>query len=443
MYAGWLSLDGTEVINNARAFAYGTNHGVSAACPPCETLAEALAGDYKDPVYDKAPWYDPSLPMSGDVLGFIGMEVTGFGRGTYSHDPTERVGDGSTAGPGRRTHRELLWKVQVLAATECALSYAVAWITRAVRGSVCGSSICGGHDACVLSCCPDPDPREMIGPGGAAINVPVGAWELRQLYDVVPIDPVEEGTGEDGRREIPGTSAFSCDSGETTTRGAWRTTVTLTLGVMNPNLAWGGLDVGTQWLSLADGRRTTFDPDEVYEKCKPNRPCTEDPECRTPTLPPLPPRLVDPCYDSGTYTARRSAVYFPAAGVVSMLDSVPIVRLVTGTVAMERVSIRFYSDPVRRIYDRDTFDPCQACTDINIPYLPPKTEVVIHGGARRAWAICNDRRFPLRITGPRGGRFAWPVFPCGGGMTVEIMNEYRATEDGMAQVSLMAVSDAE
>lgn len=443
MYAGFLSMDGVEIINNARAFAYGTRHGVSSACPPCDTLAEALGLEYTDPAADPAPWYDPALPMSKDVLGYIGQEVIGFGTATYSHDPTERVGDGATPGPGRRTHREIEWTVQILAATQCALSYAVAWLTRAVRGTSCGTAVCGGHDACVLSCCPDEDPADVIAPDGQHVPVPVGAWELRTVYDIVQIDPLEELTGEDGRREIPGTSEYSCDSGELNTRPAWRTTVTLTLGAMNPNIAWSGLDVGTEWTPLAGGSEIMFDPDEVYDKCLPVRPCTEDPTCQTPTLPPLPPRLVDPCYQDAAYKARRSALYFPAESMISMLDTVPVVKIITGVVAMERLAVRFYSDPVRRIYDGDTFDPCQACTDINIPYLPPGTEVVINGAARRAWAICNDQAYPLRITGPRGGRFDWPLFPCGGGMTVEIVNKYRATEDGQVQVGLMALSDAE
>lgn len=155
MYLGWLSYAGRELINNNRVAAYA--RGVTVTCG-CDSLPDALGDEpYRHPAQDPAPWFERSVPESGDFWGCVGLEITGGAASTRKTTFTDLINDGSTPGPARREAREIEVKTMLLARTEAGLSWGISWLNAALRGSACKTG-CGGDELCVLSGCPEPPP---------------------------------------------------------------------------------------------------------------------------------------------------------------------------------------------------------------------------------------------------------------------------------------------
>ncbi|MFI6326563.1 hypothetical protein ACIBG8_54205, partial [Nonomuraea sp. NPDC050556] len=153
-----MSFNGTEIINNQRAQVYAGNGGISMKCTGGCNLPVAL----DDPPYTYpadvppagADWYDPAVPESARFYGIAGLEVIGLSKSPGKRDPVGLVRGGAAIGPYILEEREMTWKVLLLGADDCALSYGLAWLTSALKGSACLPSMCQGGELCVLTCCP-------------------------------------------------------------------------------------------------------------------------------------------------------------------------------------------------------------------------------------------------------------------------------------------------
>ncbi|MER6610237.1 hypothetical protein ABT282_31085 [Streptomyces sp. NPDC000927] len=414
MFPGWMCLGGTEIINNERAAAYAATRGLILECDRCPELTEFLEHDpYQDPATDDAPWHDRTVAASEEFFGLLGGEITGMSEATFTRSPTPLTGDGSSIGPARRTHREITVTAAFLAASESGLSYGIGWLARALSGSGCGSS-CAGMDMTVLAACPSdsPDPDA----------------EIRYLYDV----GISEGPTVTAREWVDGV--------------LWGT-VTFTLIVGKPGVfgpALGGLG---QWRFLTDGRSEKADPDQVYEECLPTLPCATDPTCPPPILPPSPPVPVSPCYTKGVAAFRVARLQVIEEEYPAWTTLVPLIEVQSGAGTLRRLLIRFWANPAN-LPCEDGLDPCDACGDINVPFIPANARLTIDARTRRSMIECADQDGLISTTypslmGPRGGAFSYPEFPCPGGLCVEVW----ALTDGMgvgasARVSLVPRMDA-
>ncbi|WP_019549820.1 hypothetical protein [Streptomyces sulphureus] len=410
MLADYMDLAGAEIVNSARAAVYAAGRGVPVQCDPCPDLPAAL-GDmpYVDPATDDAPWYDPAVPESAGVLGVLGLDVAGFNAGTVSREPVPLVGGGAVLGPVSRAHREIGYTVLLISDGECSASYGLEWLSSALGGSACA---CNGDEMCVFSCCPTDGERE-----------------LRHLYDV-------------GLLDSPQVTAQQRLAG-----GAVLTTVTFSLAAGVPWIYHEPLATGSDWVPLGGGDRVgPVDPDQVYQQCLTPEPCAQDPLCPPPPLPPAPPAPASPCYATGMDTFQRSRIAVSPLAQSEWLETVPVLEVRAGSTDMRRLLVRFWTNPQGTPCE-DNSDPCNACTDINLPYLPRGSTLRVDGRVRRAVIECPQvpigtaTSTPI-IYGTKGALFEWPTFACPTGLCIEVWSrsDYTAP-DATARVQLVPRAD--
>jgi hypothetical protein len=169
MYDGYLGYAGIEITNAARTAAYidalGIIGTVEGTCDVCPDLSVAL-GDvtYVDPVADNAPWYDPNVPESGLLAGFMVADQDGLGA-TTDRDVSLLAAGGGVVGPYRQLPREVTVTFRSVAASPAAAAYSVAWLSKQLRGSECSplssefsrlasNRGCGSDVLCMFTVCP-------------------------------------------------------------------------------------------------------------------------------------------------------------------------------------------------------------------------------------------------------------------------------------------------
>jgi hypothetical protein len=421
MWEGYMDLAGQEIINSARAMAYGGAAGLQIRCEPCDSLPFALDDLPYEATTDPdnaAPWYDPARPQSAQFLGVLGLGCSGFETNPTARTPSPLIGDGSALGVLRRTHREMGFTVLLIAENEPAMVYGLGWLATALRGGSCSSATCRGDELCMFSSCPG----ETVG-GDAS-----GDAELRHLYDVGLLDGPTVST-----RQSAGTLLLA--------------TVTFTLAAGKPWIYQEPLDVGSDWVALASGdRRSNWDPDTVYTQCPTPVPCLQDPLCKDPALPPQAPIPISPCYPKGKGNFYRSVVSLSPLDVPQWLETVPVLELATGSKALRRLIVRFWANPQGLGCD-DVTDPCSACLDISVAYLPAGATLTVDGRIQRATVDCpsgasGSSKSTPTIYGPQGRSFEWPVFACPTGLCIELLTQYENTaRNAQARVSLIPRAD--
>ncbi|MFD3978240.1 hypothetical protein ACFWR6_06605 [Streptomyces griseus] len=358
---------------------------------------------------DPAPWYDPAVPESAHFLGVMGIDAAGFSSSTRSRTPVQLIGDGAALGIARRSHRELAYTVLLLAREERALPYAQEWLSAALQGAPCEGE-CLGDEIGVFSCCPEGD----------------GLRELRHLYGVGLIDGPDI------------TSVRYMDEGLIA-----EATFVLAAAPWIYREPLAGLG---DWITLRDGALLTYDPDEVYADCVDPTPCLTDPLCPAPPLPVRAPVPVDACYPTGAAEFRRSVVSLTPDDQPEWLETVPVLELETGATALRRLVVRFWANPLGSDC-MDVADPCAACTDIQIPYLPPHATLRVDGRTQQAEVTCaagsqDSVTSTPTLYGPLGQSFEWPVFSCPTGLCIEILSTAATTSpEARARVLLVPRSD--
>lgn len=404
MFTGFLSLSGNEVINNSRAATYAAALGITAVeCGQCDGLANALWDEpYSSPDQDDAPWWDPTVPDSKEFAGLIGLEITGISKTTGRRDLVPLTSDGAALHPLRRSHREIQVRALALAKTDCALSYGYSWLASVLRGGLCSPG-CSGDQLCFFTCCPpcaDDPALECADP------------YLRTLFNVGLLtmdEPVDQ-------------KAIS---------GGWMSTVTFTLAAGNPSiyreptLVVSSAQPGGEVIAGYDPD-VSVDCTEDINCLVDNRPPTspEWPACPVPPAPILPPVPVDACFPIGTFTANRNVFTLPSGLVPIWGEKVPYLVIKAGSQRLERIIIRWYGNPTDRDCD-DALDPCSACAEVNIAYIPARSTLTIDGRTETAFVDCPGgpglNTAEPQLYGPGGTPFTWPVFNCADSLCLEVI----------------------
>ncbi|WP_030236744.1 hypothetical protein [Streptomyces sp. NRRL S-350] len=410
----------TEIINSVRATTYAQLYCLPIECDACPELPCALDhGDltkdpytpYVDPATDEAPWYDEAVPESANVLGFMGLDVTGFQKSTISRTPIPLVGDGSALGIARRAHRIITYTVLMIVRDECALEYGLSWLAASLSG--CCDDGCVGSTLGVFACCPTCE----------------GCDSMRYLYNV-------------GLLEGP-----DVESLEYLTDGILAR-VTFSLIAGTPWIYRNPLTVSETWHDLTAGTTVVTDPDAAYDDCVQPADCLEDPECPSPTLPNRVPIPVDPCYPTGTDTFLRTVISIPVTDVPNRLDMVPVLELEVGSTDLRRIVVRFRASLTGTDCNDPLADPCGICTDLQTPYLPAGSVLTVDGRTQRAELECSTAGIGSAtahppLYGAQGGAFQWPVFGCPEGMCIEILTTKASTGAGTrARVLMVTRTDA-
>lgn len=388
-----MAYDGTEIINSARLNSYlstsACDYQGTRVCVPCPDLIREVADPpFLNPEIDNAPWYDPAVPVSANFLGVGGIDIEGL----WMH-PSEVV-DGVVV-------RDMTVRTVIAGRSEAAVSYGLAWLAMALQGSYCPTGSCIGGQMCVAVACPTdtaPDPVRTI--------VDVAALERPEVVQIW------------------------------STSGVTYWEVEFVLRARNAALFQ---DAQIQLMfNVSSGQIETVNLIEAYENCTETVPCATDPLCPRPVIPEVPPAPIDACYPQDDFSAHRQIASVEGASVPSWLELVPVVNIRAGGSPLRNVTVRFYQNPLGLdCGDLITVDPCTACTDITVLFVPAGGETVIDGRTSRAQTTCvgGDVDVPA-LYGPGGRTFNWPSFSCGYGLCVEVISASGADDEAEVDVQL-------
>jgi hypothetical protein len=422
MYSGFFALAGNELVNNSRTTAYSSTLGItSVQCAPCATLNRALWDlPYTSPDLDDAPWYDPAEPHSKEFAGLLGLEVVGLGRSTGSRAVVPLTRDGASLHPVRRAAREVQFRAIALARTEAALSYGLSWLASALRGGTCTTG-CVGDSLCFFTACPPGcDPAlptdsnaqpECCRPSENPDLDPCGSPYWRQMLNV-------------------GLLAMETGSALRRVGSGWMTEVTITLTAGDPFIYREPtlMAAGVQASQIMPDYEDTGFPPDCFEAAD----CLRDPTCPTPPAPVLPPLPVDACYPSGPFTAGRVVMELPRDRVPIWAEKVPLIIISAGSSRIERLTLRWYGNPTGGECG-DDLDPCGACAEVNVAFVPQGSTLTIDGRIEAAFVDCPGgpglSTAEAQLYGRGGGPFVWPVFGCGDGMCVELITAANTVAD--------------
>lgn len=146
-YDGWITYNGTELVNLSRTAQLAQTLGIDTVWATPESMQwieDAVGGaDYANPA--NAPWYDPAVPASGEFAGIVSLGFAGLDDSTLMSSPIEYITDGGHSGKPRNETKSIVASVALVASTERGAEYGKRWMTRLLRDS--GTrAFCSGAD---------------------------------------------------------------------------------------------------------------------------------------------------------------------------------------------------------------------------------------------------------------------------------------------------------
>lgn len=129
----------------------GDAYETSALCCYCGVYD---FGNYGDPAYDLAPWWDPNRPESN---GFFGMVPDIRLLSVATRTLTQRASGRGDIGPLTAAPRIIQVTGWLYADSAAAMSYGERWLSRMLAG---GGAGCGGDTLTVLPACPPDDAED-------------------------------------------------------------------------------------------------------------------------------------------------------------------------------------------------------------------------------------------------------------------------------------------
>lgn len=419
-YAGYFALGGNELVNTTRAATYARALGITTVqCPVCPTLHRAI-GDlpYTSPDSDDAPWYDPTIPASKEFAGLVGLEVLGLHKSVGRREPVPLTTGGASLHPLRRQQREIQIRALALAKTDTALSYGFSWVASVLRGGCLDQ--CNGDSLCFFTGCP-PCGDEPDGDEDYCYEASTEYW--RRIFNVGLLEQAEP------------SDIVSFASG-------YMAQLTMTLSAGNPFIYSEPRELtGPASYDILPN----YDPD-IEGDCVEDTNCLRDASCPAPPAPILAPLPVDMCFPTGPFPAARAIISVPPDTEAIWAEKVPYIEIRSGALRMERIIIRWYLDAMGT-GDCSTLDPCRACAEINISFIPAYSTLVIDGRTETASVDCPGGPGLARATptmwARNGAPFVWPVFRCAEAMCVEVIaRSSTVASDSTITVSTVIREDA-
>lgn len=443
-------ISGNEVINAARTLAYIRNFGLPITisedcwCPELNDLlgdCPAPTGStFGTPGYmypssnptldssvksDPAPWYDSSIPESGDFLGFLPTDFEGLGS-TYQRNTFQTINGGSILGKLRAGERTLLWKGWLFGRTCCAVEYGMQWLT-SILSNASGCDGCEGAELDIMLCCPETtgtaSTSRSCGQGNPLmpdIGTMANDDAFRTFYNVGLAD---------GPKRLSDRT-IGCASCEQEGGGCMKE-VEFSLVAGNPfmhkkpvqvcskNFPSCGVCPGdadqTFWRKILT---TTYPAsstdalkcDALLDCLVSPADCITDPHCPTPVLPTIP-AFEDPCgcdpYNTSKFCCEISNDIYG-----QFFEGVPQISVYSGDEDLHNVIVKFYENPQERdCTDQSLFDICNLCDTVNIRFVPKHSTLKIDGLTRRIDIECpgnNVNSAESLVT----STFSWPIFKC-------------------------------
>lgn len=411
----YAALGSEEIVNAGRTIAYldagygPPNLTVDGGCS-CAHIRELAACDeeeYVSPAADPAPWYDASIPESGDFAGFLPVEFTGLGS-TYARSPIEKVTGGSVLGRLRADARELTWRGYLFGRSCCAVQYGLRWLAAQLVGTKC---YCGGEDLDLLICCPDP----VSGAAPPCASLPTASPISCPPYTVPNAFRTLKNVGLLSGPEIVSERKVGCGSTDGCGDGCV-IEVEFTLLAGNPFLYGCPITVCVEagfepnpdcveFIKVPPGTLA-----DCLNECPDSVDCSDDPGCPRPTLPTFP-EFEDRCF-CDPLDPVRICCDIQAEDFGQFFEGAPIIEIYSGSAPMRATTVRFYNNPQGRDCEVVDDEPCFECDSIQVRYIPPESTLTIDGTNRTVTLQCPGQGEPVPAEHLTVTPFAWPTLTC-------------------------------
>lgn len=396
-WEGYLTYDGVEIVNIARAQVYADSLQGFRSVYDTEGLLVYLSNPtYVDPVTDLAPWYDPDIAASGRFYGFYPLNFTGTEDSSRAAETVESTGDGGTPGRLRHATKTVVMNGLLLGADEEAVEYGMAWLRRALLGAACSATLSTeqalGARLEYLSASPTLLSATAESPA-----------ELHKRYER-SLERVTINTGP----SITLKRTLLCDG------AVWGAQFTAVAGIP--------FEFGMERAVLQDGAYVpgvsgTISGLTTYTEvnCGTNLYAPiYDPLCPALVIPPPPASVPLSCYVVPSSWNRRVAT-IPANLVPYWGQVVPKVT-VNATAELRGVRIRFYENADGDVDPNDS--PCDFVGDFVISYMPINSTLIFDAALEEIVIITSAghrRRADSLVFGTDGTPFDWPSLTCGFG----------------------------
>lgn len=403
----YLCFAGTQIANNCATVAYAQG-GYSTLdvrnCGCCTNLPDALGEHYSTPAGDAQPWIDASDPDSADFAGLLITDITGLDFAPFSRTVIDNSAGGAILGRGRYGPRTIVVTGVLIGATCCAVGYGMRWLASMLRGScdtTSAASRCAGDDLEYYTCCPEVCED---APGFTSFAACFAPYK-RTLHRVALTDGPEivstQGTGCGCCESCPvQTIQFTLTAGEPY---AYSDPMVIAQGVpLAPSDS-----VCPIWVKVPPGTACSN-----VGPCADPPDCTLDPDCPQPVAPPSIPIVANPCSCSPLNISTVCADV-PPNSISATAEGVPIIQIFAGMTALRNVVITIYTNP--QGLPPASLDPCSACAQVTVAYIPPSGTLTLDGTVRKATITCpGSSPTPANTLIGSGFRpFTWPTLDCG------------------------------
>lgn len=409
----WAAIEGTEFVNSARCRAYllegygPPNLKVEGDCDCPEEQLRTLVGcddaPWSNPAADFAPWYDASIPESADFAGFFPTVFEGLDS-TYTREVTDTI-NGGVLGRLRPGPRTMTWRGYLFGRTCCSVAYGLRWLTSVLRQARCGAE-CGGEKLDLLVCCP-PTGEEPTDCGCGVLpdpGIPADDDAFRTLYNV-------------GLSEGPTVRSQRAASGRCGCSTIMEIEFTLVAGnphfyrapVLLADAETFGVGGCPEWQVVSSPADCVVSPGIPTDCPDTTTAVTTDPNCPTPTLPPV--FTVDESCFCDPLAPTSICVSVPASTFGFDFQGAPVFSIYSGSDALRATTIRLIENPLGSDCDALGEDPCNFCEFITIRYFPAFSTLTIDGVNRRVTIetpggdIQSGEQFMV-------GNYAWPLLEC-------------------------------
>ena len=387
MLIDYFRIGENELWNSARLQAYLTNVGspftTGASICACETLTPAMIGEpdgvYTTPADDPAPWYDADLPVSGEFLGMMVLDVQGIDGSTRTRNVTNAVGGGGVFGPLRDLPRTMTVSGVLIGTSCCGADYGLHWLAEALAG--CSGSVCGGDCVTVYDGCPPQDttPEE---------------FETEHKRTFVRTALVS-GPTVTGRRGTGSCQRGTCTLGgdlievEIVLVAASSTPWTEPVPLLDVNLPIGGTGDCIEWCLSPGGCALT---DCAHRNCAPDPSLCADPLLTIPQPPQPSLPAAGFCVPLGVETACYP---IDLTARPSWSSDMPIVTITSGSAPLRNVRVVIYERPgslaAATCEEVAANQACSPNNEFYVTYIPASSAVTFDGRTGFATTECRGR----------------------------------------------------
>lgn len=416
-------LAGEEIVNSARTLAYlSAGYGPKrlnieggCSCPNIRELIECGSGPYTTPMSDPAPWYDASIPESGDFGGFLPVEIDGMGS-TYKRIVIDKITGGATLGRLTAGPRTLRWRGFLFGRSDCAVRYGLSWMAANLKGTNCS---CTGEDLDLLVCCPEvTESPPVSGIGCDTLPVtPVACppFTTPDAFRLLKNVGLLEGPIVLSERRI-GCGNTDCNDDDTVIIEVefsllagnpyfYGCPVCLCADQSFPEIEDCAID--PLWVKVIGPTPATC----LGEACDPPFDCSADEAgCPRAVLPVIPP-FVDGCF-CPPLAPVKFCCEIPADSFGKFFEGAPVIEIYSGSGIMRSTTVRFYNNPQGLPCCDVADDPCRNCDSVQIRYIPADSTLTIDGTTRTVLLQCPGQVDPILADHLTVTPFAWPLLQC-------------------------------